>query len=200
MRALVLLSIALVLLLLGVAGAGRYLGPARQMARVRELRDDLRSEAVRNLPDDERRDRWRQFGEEMKKLTEEQRNELGQEREQEFLKEVASYFTLSRPEQVAYLDRQIDRMEAGRKRWEAARAARAVQKAKEESSGAAPSPSAGPKGRGDRPPATAEEKDRRRRDRLDRHTPEQRAQLVEYRRQFDARRQQRGLPASPWGR
>ncbi|MCI0460392.1 MAG: hypothetical protein L0Z62_25855 [Gemmataceae bacterium] len=176
--------IALILLLGGWWAYDRLTGDDRP-ARARELRAQLSGEAGRNLPPDKRRELWKELGATMKQLTPAQRLNLSKEREKEFEKRLAAYFRLPRQQQIAYLDRQINEMEARRKEWE--RAAKAKGKGGTALKG-------GPPGKGTFGPKDPEARERARKLRLDQSTPEARAQRAEYFRQLTQRRQQRGLP------
>lgn len=197
-RRWIILALVLLLLLLGVSSAARYFGDDPAIARARALRAELTSEAVRSRPAEERRERWRQYGEQLKQLKPEQRDQLDEERRLAYHKQLELHFRLPRPEQAAHLDREIDRMEAARKRWQAAQAQRAVGGASTAGPPGGRGPGGPAAGPGSRQPPSAEERERRRKDRLDRTTPEQRARMAEYRKQLEVRRKERGLPASSW--
>jgi hypothetical protein len=112
---------------------------------------------------------------------------------------IDAYYQAPPAQRQAILDRQIDQEEAMGKAFEATRSVAGVLGAGQSSSGtAAPPPAGGPPG----PPRSGgNEDDRNRRIKsiIDRTTPEQRAQWIEYRRAIDERRAQRGLPPG-WGR
>jgi hypothetical protein len=88
-----------------------------------------------------------------------------------------NYFKLPRQQQIALLDEDINRMDRMRQ-----------QAGNQFGPGGFGNPPQG--GRGS---ASAEDRDRRRRDRLDQTTPEDRAMFAEYFAQLRARRQQRGF-------
>jgi hypothetical protein len=164
--------IALILLLGGWWAYDRLTADDRP-ARARELRAQLSGSAARNLPPEKRRELWKELGATMKQLTPTERLGLAKEREKEFEKRLAAYFRLSRPQQIAYLDRQINEMEARRKEWE--RAAKAKGTALK----------GGPPGKGTFGPKDPEARERARKLRLDQSTPEGRAQRAEYLRQLN---------------
>jgi hypothetical protein len=138
---------------------------------------------------------------------------LGQARERA---EMASYFRLAPADRQAELDRRIKADEQRRQQWQAERqkrdAARAAagQQASVGNRGAAGgpggrgtpegggnagtgSPPGGPPG-GSRRTSTEEARNDRSKQRIDRSTPEERAQRTEYRRALETRRSQLGLP------
>jgi hypothetical protein len=78
-------------------------------------------------------------------------------------------------------------MNARRKEWERAAKGKGL-------AGAGPK-GVGPPGKGGLGPKDPEARERARKLRLDNLTPEQRARRVEFSRQLNQRRQQRGLPA-----
>src|SRR5262245_34558500 len=87
------LGCAVLVLLLGAA-AGHYLRADVQLDKVRTMREQLASEAGRKLAPEERRERWRQLGQEMKQLTPGQRDVLIKERHREYVKQLDHYFSL----------------------------------------------------------------------------------------------------------
>jgi len=108
------------LLVLGLgAWAFQSLAGDPQLARVKELQKQLRGEEARNLDPEQRKELWQQLREQMKELTPEQRQVLRKERQQAFAKTLNDFFALSPEEREAYLDKQIDRMEEARQRWQA---------------------------------------------------------------------------------
>ena len=105
---------------------------------------------------------------------------------------VDAYFALPADKRRAELDRQIDQEEMMRKAAELVGLGRGRE-------GSGGSGDAAPRGG---PPRSSSEEDRNRwrKQIIDNTTPEQRAEYVEYRQAMEQRRQQRGMPASPWGR
>src|SRR5205814_185050 len=136
----------------------------------------------RQLPPEQRRELQTQFRQEVAKLSPAQRGQLGEGRRQQSRERLKQFFRLSRAEQKKYLDAEIKRMEA--RRQEMAR------------NGSGPPPGrAGNAGGGPRA-ATPEQRDQRRRQRLDQTSPEDRALASEYFKQLAERRRQLGLPAT----
>lgn len=106
---------------------------------------------------------------------------------------IDAYFSLPADQRRAELDRQIDQEEMMRK------AAELVGFGRGREGGGGGNGSGAPRGG---PPRSSSEEDRNRwrKQIIDSTTPEQRAEYVEYRQAMEQRRQQRGMPASPWGR
>lgn len=194
-RRRVALGIALLLILL-VAVVAYSLAPDRQLAKVKQLRTELTGQAARKQSPEQRREQWQQYRREVEKLSPEQREALGREQEQRYYAELNEFFKKSRKEQTAELDRQIDRMEAFRRQAQQRGGARPGQPP----GGGQPGVFAGPGSPGGQRPRDADERERRRKARLDQTTPEQRAQRDLYRKMMEQRRRERGLPSSPFGR
>ncbi|MFL5243912.1 MAG: hypothetical protein ACJ8FY_17560 [Gemmataceae bacterium] len=152
-----------------------FFRPDPGLVRAQELSIKLRE----NLPIDRRRELMRELRQTMEQLTPEQRRALAKDRRKEFEDRIAKYFTLPKEEQTAYLDAQINGMEEARR-----------QRQRD-------NPSYPTSTRPNTRPYDAEERDRRRRDRLDQSTPEQRAEFAAFFQALRDRRQQRGLPG--WG-
>jgi hypothetical protein len=179
------LSTAVVLLLLLVLWLfGAFAGDP-QIAKVHALREQLRGEEAKKLTPEQRRDLWKQFGQEMKHLSPAQRHALSKDSQRGFENKIKSFFALPKKEQLAHLDQEINRQEAMRKKWEQKK------------------PGKGPGGPGKGfskgPSADPQQREHRRKERLEHSTPEQRAMFSEYARLLKERRQQRGLPTSPRG-
>src|SRR5262245_54350640 len=111
-KRLAAVSAALLLLLGGLALAYWYFRPDPEVTRLKVLGDQL---ADPSLPENERREKRREFREGMQKLGPEQRKEVFKDRRNPFDERIKRYFTLSRPEQLAQLDEDINRMERWRK-------------------------------------------------------------------------------------
>jgi cell division protein FtsB len=181
-RRWLLALIALLLLLVGVGTYGSVRGRG-DVARVQQLRKELF--IARGATPDQRKATAAQFREEMRKLSPDQRSELFVAGQKEAVARLDVYFAMSPAEKRRHLDGAIDRME---------------QRGKERN--ARPQGAGGPGRRpgGDRP-RSAEEIEKRRKERLDRTTPEQRALMDQlrakgerFRNDLNQRRTQRGLP------
>jgi hypothetical protein len=113
------------------------------------------------------------------------------------------YFALAPAEKIRYLDERINRSEKMRKEWQQKGAATRGAGAKGGSPGGLPGGPGGgfaagagqSGGPGQRTPPTAEEREKRRKEHLDRTTPEERAQRDRFRKDMADRRKQRGLPS-----
>ena len=171
----------LLLLLLLLLGAW-HLWPDTRLAKVKSLQQEL-VQSGEKLSADERRQKWQELRQEEGKLSAAQRERLRAEGRQRQQKELEHYFTLSAAEKRRVLDEQINRMEAMRRQWQA-RGGPGVN-----------GPGAGgPPGQGGRR-LSPEEREQRRKQRLDSSTPEDRAHRDQFLKDLNARRAQRGLPA-----
>lgn len=139
----------------------------------------------KKFPSQERIEEMRQLRKEAEKLTPEQRAELEKNRIHFMAQEYDKFMTLSKEEQDAKLDQVIDAMEAARLLFGQRQPGQNPD---------ANGPSGSGMGRPGRGPMNPEERDARRKVRLDRTTPEDRAKLEDGIRRLDDRRQQRGLP------
>ena len=148
--------------------------PDPQLAHARELGKQL---ADRSLSSEKRRELGKQFRDEMRKLSPQQRGELFKDRQKAMRDRIAGYFKKSRQEQMAQLDEDINRMQQFR--------------------GQGPPPGGANTAA---PFVSSEDRDTRRRQRVDQSTAEERAQRAEYFKQLNARRQQRGLGPLGFGR
>lgn len=104
-----------------------------------------------------------------------------------------AYFEAQPAQRGAVLDRQIDEMEVMRKAFEAA------EKVTTAFGGGGNAAAAPPPGG---PPRSTNEEERNkfRKGIIDRTSPAERARYVEYWRAVGERREQRGMPPTPWGR
>lgn len=154
--------------------------PDPRLARAQELSRQLTGDAARTLTEDQRREVRQQLRQQLEQLTPDQRRALGKERRKAFEDEVAKFSTLSKEDQNAFLDNQINRMEEARRRRQ--------QENPNGNNAGFPSRS-----------NDTDERDRRRRDRLDETSPEQRAQFTAYFQALRDRRLQQGVSGGGWG-
>ena len=116
-RKRVLLVVVLLLLLSGGVTWAMWSREDPQVLKVREMASQMEG-----LPWDQRREQFRQMREEMEKLTDEQRDQFRDERrggwEARENQRLKDFFAMSREEQIAELDKRIDRMQEWRKRRE----------------------------------------------------------------------------------
>ena len=152
----------------------RRVRPDSQLAHARDLGKQL---ADSSLSANQRRELGKQFREEVRKLSPQQRGDLFKDRQKAMRDRIAGFFKKSKQEQVAQLDEDINRMQQFR--------------------GQDPPPGGA---NGAAPFVSSEDRDTRRRQRLDQSTAEERAQRAEYFKQLKARRQQRGLGPMGFGR
>lgn len=208
MRRPVLTFVAI--LVLGVPAAAFWWpeGADPAVAELQRMRERARDES---LSDEDRRDLYREMRERERGLTDAQRAVLDAERDERrmagFERHVDTFLAMSPEERDTHLDEVIDRMENWRKEMEQRRAQRPPR---ESGSAGGSGGSGGPGGRGGDGRgmggrggprginATFEQRQDRRRNMLDRTSPERRAKFAEYSRSLNKRRAQRGLPTSDW--
>jgi hypothetical protein len=110
-------ALALLLLLSATAAWAMWSREDPQLAKVREM-----AAAIDQLPPDQRRAKFREVGDEVDKLTEEQRDQFRSEMRQRWEareeQELKDFFALSPEQQIAELDKRIDRMQEWRQRRE----------------------------------------------------------------------------------
>ncbi|MBX9628427.1 MAG: hypothetical protein K2X82_31815 [Gemmataceae bacterium] len=179
--------------------AGLTAGALRRdphLARVKALQKELFTPEAKNLPAADRKAKFEELRTEMKQLTDDQKWDLAAPMREKQKAEMDRYFALSPNEKTAYLDRRLDREEQFRK-----------EIAKKGGPGGRPPGGGGGGGGFGGPPGggagngsgkaapSPEQADQRRRQMLDRTTPEERAQRDAFRKDMDARRRQRGLPS-----
>ena len=180
-----LLAAALLLLLL-LLGAVHVARPDPHLAKVRALRQQLAGGAGRRLTEQQRREGWRQLRDELKQLSPRQRGALSAERRQRSTERLRRFAKMSKAERAAFLDVEINRMEALRRQGRGG-----------PGGGRGGAFGAGPAGgAGRRAGRSAEDRERWRKQRLDETTPEERALRSEFFKALADRRQQRG----PFGR
>jgi uncharacterized membrane protein YgcG len=189
---------AALLLLLGIAGLVWAVRPDPHLARAKELQSQLFGPDGKNLSPDERKARFAEYREQVKHLNDDQKWELSAPMREKQKAELDRYFALSPKEKTKYLDERIDRSEKMRKERE-----------KQAAQGKAGAPGGGPPGGGfgfggpggkagggggGPGGRTPEEIEKRRKQFLDRTSPEERARMDQFRKDMDDRRRQRGLP------
>ncbi len=182
-RRWLLAAIALLALLIGVGVVGKVRNRG-SLARVQQLRQELAAARGRGVPAEQQKAAAERFRQEVRKLSPEQRAELFAAGQREMAQRLDAYFAMSPAERRQYLDQAIDRAEQRRR----------------EAANAGGGPAAVGRRPGDRP-RSAEEIEKRRKEILNRTTPEQRAQMDRLRAKMDRfrqdlnqRRAQRGLP------
>jgi hypothetical protein len=196
----------LLLLLIGFGGYGGYrlirTDPA--VKKVRDLRKDLASVS---LNPEQRREKFRELRDALQKLPPDKREkvqrEMAEEGRKRFEDQLKRYASMSPQEKTQYLDQQIDRMERFRQQ-------RPPTAPNTPGSGSGSVFTSGPgnsvagvrgpgqaqgsgQGSGNRPSMSAEDREKRRKQRLDETTPEFRALRDQFFKDLQQRRQQRGL-------
>lgn len=159
-------------------------GGDSQLAKVQELKKQLTSEEAKKLAPEQRRELWKQFNEQVKQLSPDQRRELGKEAQRAFDDKLRKFFAMSKTQQRTELDREIDRMEAARKKWE---------QNKQKGGGKGPGTN-GPGAQGKGKSLDPQQREHARKQRLEHTTPEHRAMMAEHSRLLKQRREQRGMP------
>lgn len=204
-------ALALLLLMGGLVWAVR---PDPHLSRVKELQKELAEN--KDLSPDDRKARFTELREQMKHLTDDQKWELSAPMREKQKAEMDRYFALSPKEKIKYLDEKIDQSEKWRKEWEkkgggagkagntpvgfnggpggpggpgggAGKSGGAPGGGFVTSGGGGGSNGSAPKQR------SSEDIEKRRREMLDRSTPEERAQRDLFRKEMNDRRKQRGL-------
>jgi hypothetical protein len=172
--------VALILLLLiGGTGAAWYFWPDPHLTAVRQLQKELFGPAGRQLAPDDRRQKFAQLRVEEKMLSDTQREGLRAEGMRRRSADLSRYFRLPKEEKQKYLDNLIAREDRRRQEWQ------------ENGSGPGPRGNRAANGAG-----TPQERDKRREDALDSLPAAQRAEMSEFRREINARRQELGLPTN----
>src|SRR5438876_4100795 len=170
------------------------LWPNRNLARVRALQGELFGAAGKALSPEQRQARFAELRAATRNLSPAQREELARDGMRRQQDRMARYAHMSPAEKRRYLDEEINRQEEMRRRMQ-----QQPNGNRPAGGPGGPGMAFGPGGRGNRPPPSAEEKEKRRKQMLDRTTPEFRANMDQFRRDLEARRQQRGLPATAPG-
>src|SRR5262249_40189886 len=109
---------AVVLVLLGAVAAWAF-WPNPELARAKALRKDLSGEAGRKLAPEDRRQKWEECRAAQEELSPDRGKEVWEEARKERQAEIDRYFKMSKEEKVRWLDQQIDRMESMRRQWQA---------------------------------------------------------------------------------
>lgn len=185
---------AVVLLLLALGGLAWLLRPDPRLARAKELQKELFSGQAKNLSPDERKAKFTEFREQVKQLTADQKWELSAPMRERQKAEMDRYFALSPREKAKYLDERIDRSEKMRREREQKQKSGQRQAGGRPGAGSGFGPGGGGFGAPGGTPRSAEEIEKRRREFLNRTTPEERARMDQFRKQMNDRRRQRGLP------
>ena len=178
--------LAALLLLLLIGGMVWAVRPDPHLARVQELQKELAN--AKDLSPDDRKAKFQELRDQMKHLSDDQKWELASPFLEKQKAEMDRYFALAPKEKVKYLDEKIDQSEKMRKEWE--------KKGVQSKSGGGGMPATAPVGLGGGGPKqrSNEEIEKRRKDMLNRTTPEERAHTDQFREEMNDRRRRRGLP------
>jgi hypothetical protein len=177
------LGALLLLLLLGYLSY-RAVRPDPNLKKVQQLRADFAAHGKEWSPD-ERQAKGKQMRDAMARLSPGQRDAMAAEGRKRFQQELERYHQLSPADKNHYLDERINQMEKMRQQFAQNRGG----------TGGPGTFGAGPGGPGGRGQGmSAEQREQRRKERLDQTTPEFRALMDQFRKDMNARRQQRGLP------
>ena len=183
---------AVLLLLLGLGGLVWAVRPDPHLARAKELQKELFSPAAKNLSPEERKARFAEYREQVKHLSADQKWELSAPMREKQKAEMDRYFAMSPKEKTKYLDGLIDRSEKFRKEREQKQ--KTAPGAGGNKTGGNKTGAPGGGGPGGGPPRSPEEIEKRRKQFLERTTPEERARADQFRKEMNDRRRQRGLP------
>jgi len=164
-----------------------WLWPNNQLVRVEALQREL---ANQELTGEERQQKFQELRAAMAQLTPEQRAQMGNRGQQRMQEQMNRYFQMTPAEKTAYLDQQINREQ------QMAQQMQNGAKAKGGFGGGPPGGGSGPASKG---PRSDEDREKGRQRRLDATSPEFRAQMDQFRKDMNARRQQRGLGPSRFG-
>lgn len=162
-------------------GAYRAIRPDPKLKKVRQLQSEMA--AAKDMTPEQRREKGQEMRNAMQQLSPDQRQQLAAEGRKRFEGELKRYSQMSAAEKSRYLDERIDQMEKMRQQF-------AQRNPSASGQGPAGGPGQGPRGGGN---LSAEERDKRRRERLNETTPEFRAMMDNFRRDMANRRQQRGF-------
>jgi hypothetical protein len=179
------LGALLLLLLLGYLSY-RAVRPDPNLKKVQQLRADFAAHGKEWSPDD-RQAKGKQMRDAMAKLSPGQRDAMAAEGRKRFQQELERYSKMSRQDKNHYLDDRNNQMEKMRQQ---------MAQRNQGGTGGPGTFGAGPGGPGGRGQGmSAEQREQRRKERLDQTTPEFRALMDQFRKDMNARRQQRGLPS-----
>src|SRR5262245_20302007 len=158
------ICVVLLLLLIGI------LFRLRAEWRVRHVRE--LQQALRNAPPEQRAAKFQELRATMQSVPQRDRERMAADGRKGFEQEMIRYTKLSKQEKQKYLDERIDRSQRFRQQ------------------NGSPNFGGWPRTNN----MSAEERDRRRKQRLDQTSPEFRAAMDQFRKDMEARRVQRGLP------
>lgn len=178
-------ALTLLLLLLVSYGSYRLVRTPPELKKVRQLQTEMATAAAKNWTPEQRQSKFQEMRTAMEQLSPAQRDVLAAERQQQRQRDLERYAQLTPLEKAKYLDEQIDREQRMRQQFTALNA----------NGAAAPRPPGPPPGSSPRGSnLSPQDREKRRKEMLDRTTPEYRALRDQFRKDMELRRQQRGLP------
>ena len=171
----------------------RVVSSGRQLAKARELQAQM---ADPNLPPEKRQQLFQDLRSSMANLTSEQRGILFADQQKRQEQELDRYFAMSKAEQKRYLDDRINRMQQAKNSQNGSRPSSQTKGTTTASlgpgSGKGPG---GPSGKSSNP----DDIEKRKKQMLERSTPDFRAKNDRFRKELDQRMKDRGI-APPQGR
>jgi hypothetical protein len=173
---------SVLLMLVAAYGLYRVIRPDPNLKKVKQLREEFAN--AKDWTPEQRQQKGREIRDAMQKLSPAQRDALAAEGQKRFQAEMERYAKMAPAEKVRYLDEQIARSEKMRQQFA------------QRNPVGPPRTGPGTFANGSRG-QSAEEREKRRKQMLDKTTPEFRAMRDQYRKDMAARRQQWGLPAGP---
>jgi len=187
------------ILLLGLGGLVWAVRPDPHLSRAKQLQKELFSSEAKKLSPDERKAKFTELRQQVKQLNDDQKWELSAPMRQKQKAELDRYFALSPREKVKYLDERIDRAEKMRKAFQKkgggnGKAGGGPVGGRAGGFGGKAGGFSGPGGgRAGGSPRSADQIEQRRKQFLDRTTPDERARRDVFRKEMNDRRKQRGL-------
>jgi hypothetical protein len=159
----------------------------RHLRKIKDLQQELATNT--SLTDDQKKQKRDEIRDQMGRLSESEKDQLRAEGMKRFEDDLRTYAKMTPQEKTQYLDNQINNQEKMRQQFANAKGPQGKGGPLNATS-ATGGPNGGPK---------SGDKDQRRKDRLDKSTPEFRALMDQFRKDMDRRRQQRGLPVGNGG-
>jgi hypothetical protein len=174
-------ALVLLVLLIGY-GTYRAVRTDPKLKKVRQLQAEIASAQAKDWTPEQRREKGQEMRSAMEKLSQAERDALAAERRKKMEADLKRYAQMSPADKTHYLDDRIDQMEKMRQQF-----------AQRNPNGAGQQPGGGPGQRGGQS-LSFDDRDKRRKERLNDTTPEFRALMDIFRKDMAARRQQRGMP------
>lgn len=170
----------------------------------KDLREKMKTEG-KDMTEEQRREVWSNYRKDYEKLPFEERKKLHEGFEKREMERLDKYYTASKEEQEAQINKSIDRWEETYNKMQARRAENGGEGGGNRPQGGGPNAQAGPPaGDGNGPggrggPSDPAVRDKRRREFLDMSTPEARAKRSDHRMVLKEAAKERGLPEPRFG-